>query len=423
MSKRIYRVVSVNDVSMESLGQELGRGEKVIVAVDVAKFDNKAAIIQSGKVLRTLGWKAPAQSRQFIDLVSDLMRVGPVELVLESTGTYGDPLRAQMAEIGVPVFRVSTKQAHDAAEVFDGVPSMHDAKACQLLGWLHANGRSQHWAVRSDGERDLVAAAETYELHNAHLMACLSRIEAKLARHFPELTAVVDLDNASTLAMLEQFGSPARIAAQRGPVEKLLRGVGGTFLEADKPARVVEAARDTLGMSMTAGETETLRQLAMEANRQRQLKAAAKKTLEGYAAKDDPMRRAAAVIGVATAAIITAHAGSAQNFGSAAAYVKALGLNLKEKSSGEHKGQLKITKRGPALARRYLYLAVLRLLQREPHFKAWYLRKVDREGGKRKQKAVVALMRKLASALWHVARGQEFDPTKLFDVQRLGIAT
>ncbi len=423
MSKRIYRVVSVNEVSVESLGQELGRGEKVVVAVDVAKFDNKAAVIQGDKVLRTIGWKAPAQSKQFVDLVSDIMRVAPVELVLESTGTYGDPLRAQMAELDVPVFRVSTKQAHDAAEVFDGVPSMHDAKACQLLGWLHANGRSQRWTVRSDGERDLVAAAETYELHNAHLMACLSRIEAKLARHFPELATIVDLDNASTLAMLEQFGSPARIGREKAAVEKLLREVGGTFLDAEKPERVVDAARNTLGMRMTAGECQTLAQLAREAIRQRQLKAAAKKELEGYAAKDAAMSRAAAVIGVATAAIITAHAGSAQNFASSAAYVKALGLNLKEKSSGEHKGQLKITKRGPALARRYLYLAVLRLLQREPHFKAWYLRKVDREGGKRKQKAVVALMRKLASALWHVARGQEFDPTKLFDVQRLGIAT
>jgi len=42
---------------------------------------------------------------------------------MESTGTYGDPLRDQMALIEVPVFRVSTKHTHDAAELFDGVPS------------------------------------------------------------------------------------------------------------------------------------------------------------------------------------------------------------------------------------------------------------------------------------------------------------
>jgi hypothetical protein len=38
-----------------------------------------------------------------------------------------------------------------------------------------------------------------------------------------------------------------------------------------------------------------------------------------------------------------------------------------------------------------------------------------------KIKAVVALMRKLARALWHVARGEAFDATKLFDTRRLDL--
>ena len=47
---------------------------------------------------------------------------------------------------------------------------------------------------------------------------------------------------------------------------------------------------------------------------------------------------------------------------------------------------------------------------------------IEREGGKRKLKAIVALMRKLAAALWHVARGATYDPTKLIDARRLGLA-
>ena len=37
-------------------------------------------------------------------------------------------------------------------------------------------------------------------------------------------------------------------------------------------------------------------------------------------------------------------------------------------------------------------------------------------------KAVVAVMRKLARALWHVGQGKRFDAAKLFDVSRLGLA-
>jgi len=43
--------------------------------------------------------------------------------LLAPTGTYGDPLREQMARLEVPVFRVSTKHTHDAAELLDRVPS------------------------------------------------------------------------------------------------------------------------------------------------------------------------------------------------------------------------------------------------------------------------------------------------------------
>jgi hypothetical protein len=67
-------------------------------------------------------------------------------------------------------------------------------------------------------------------------------------------------------------------------------------------------------------------------------------------------------------------------------------------------------------------MAVLRLIQSEPRFKAWYGRKVARSDGRYKGKAVVALMRKLAKALWHVSRGGTFDTSKLFDDARLGLA-
>ena len=51
---------------------------------------------------------------------------------------------------------------------------------------------------------------------------------------------------------------------------------------------------------------------------------------------------------------------------------------------------------------------------------AWYQHKVKRDGGL-KRKAIVALMRKLAMALWHVARGETFDSRKLFNARTLGL--
>jgi transposase len=107
-----------------------------------------------------------------------------------------------------------------------------------------------------------------------------------------------------------------------------------------------------------------------------------------------------------------------RHFGCAQAFQKAMGLNLKEKSSGRYVGQLKLTKRGSAKARKYLYFAAMRLLQTDPVVKEWYLRKQD---PKAKNKTVIALMRKLSKALWHVGRGQAFDATKLLSVPKKAV--
>jgi transposase len=125
-------------------------------------------------------------------------------------------------------------------------------------------------------------------------------------------------------------------------------------------------------------------------------------------------------LGHVTAAVLLCIVGSPNNFGSASAYVKAMGLNLKVHSSGKHKGKLRISKRGSGVARKYLYLAALRAIQRYPLSKAWYDRKVVRDGGV-KGKAIIAIMRKLARAAFHVGRGSQFDEQQLFDARLLKV--
>jgi len=97
-------------------------------------------------------------------------------------------------------------------------------------------------------------------------------------------------------------------------------------------------------------------------------------------------------------------------------------LNLKEKSSGKYQGRLRITKWGSGRARQYLWLAVSRWRKKDAIVQAWYAAKVKRDGGS-KARAVVALMRKLVRALFHVARGAPMNTDGLFDVSRLRLIT
>ena len=115
---------------------------------------------------------------------------------------------------------------------------------------------------------------------------------------------------------------------------------------------------------------------------------------------------------------LVAYLGALTDYESAAALEKACGLNLKIRSSGNYVGRLKLTKRGSAAVRRYLYLAALRLIQSDPLIARWYRARAGYRGG-RKLVAIVAVMRKLARALWHIARGHAFDSTLLVDERAL----
>lgn len=95
------------------------------------------------------------------------------------------------------------------------------------------------------------------------------------------------------------------------------------------------------------------------------------------------LRCMAEVVGSTTSAVLLATQGSPLNYPEARSYQKSFGLNLKERSSGKHRGQLKITKRGSSLARHYLYFAALRLMDRDPVVRHWCERKAQRDGGVR----------------------------------------
>ena len=163
MKKRMYRRVPVKEVEVTALCEKLAT-EVVVVALDVAKHDMVAAFatLETGVVL-TVGFRHPDQSQQWLDLLRELQCAGKrIDLVMEPSGSYGDALRHQLRAQGVTVYRVGSKRTHDAAELFDAVPSMHDAKAAAVLVRLHQAGLSTPWVEWSDSIRELKARCRSW---------------------------------------------------------------------------------------------------------------------------------------------------------------------------------------------------------------------------------------------------------------------
>jgi transposase len=422
-TKHTYRSVGVETVTVANLLARL-TAPVVILALDIAKYAPVAAFADpTGACQLLVRFAHPTQTRLFLALLEGLAAAGrQLQVALEPTGTYGDALMHQCDVRGLPVFLVSPKRTHDAKEIFDGVPSQHDAKDATLIARLHAHGLSRRWVAHETTRRDLRATIALRDVYADPLQRLHDRLEPLLARHWPELAQTFDVRARKTpLYLLQQFPDPAQVRADAAGARAVILRKHPRI----DPARVaacLTAAQTTLGVPMTAAERTLVTQLVTEILRLTAEVERLDAQLDAALTTDTvhvPLRQ---WLGATTVAVVLAYLGAPGAYASAGALEKACGLNLRERSSGTAANQgLHLTKRGPGLVRKYLFLATLRWIQRDAIARAWYQR---RRGytDEAKLRAVVALMRKLVHAIWAMRTGAAYDASKLFDTTRLAIA-
>lgn len=411
MKKRTYRTKNVNKIDWIQLKTRLS-GQGISFAIDLAKEQQYAVLAdKESSVLESISWKHPEETPGLLNALTNLCC--PVVVIMESTSTYGDALRYQFRTLGFAIHQASAKRVHDASEVYDGVPSLHDAKSASILSRFYHDGLTKVWVEPSEKERNLNALRREYEMHQSQYQRNLNRLEAYLSRHWPEVGALVSLDSAALEGLLQHYGSAKRIAENAEQAKQKMRSRGGNLLSQEKIDKVISSALSTLGTPCTEVEREYMQALATELAHSRQQKSRAKRALEAVIQDDSEVKGLSQLLGQMTTAVMLSLNLDPRKYPCARTFQKAMGLNLKEKSSGRYVGQLKLTKRGSAKARTYLYFAALRLLKNDAWVKQWYQRKLDPNV---KMKTVIALMRKLSKAMWHVARGEEFSPQKLLSL-------
>jgi transposase len=413
MRNRAYRSTAVKQVQVLEVLNRLAEGP-VWVGVDVGKLTVLAVVRDSaGHFERP--WKAeiPSEMRELVRCLQELAKQRSLVVAMESTGTYGDALRQALTDAGLPVRRVSGKAASDYAEVFDGVPSAHDGKDAAVVAELAAIGKSASWPLEPSTPRQAEMSVEVtwLDTQQSILQLWLGRLEALLARHWPEATRLLGLTSVTLQRALVEYGGPAALAADNEAANRLARW-GGRFLKPEKIEAVLESARQTVGVRVDEPTSTLIKRCAKQTLAAEAEIRKAKRRLEAFVEQDPRLAAEAQVVGKATACVLRVSVGDPRDYHCGEAYRKAIGLNLKERSSGKHQGKLKITKRGPSLARRWLYFSAMRTIQQAP-VRSWYeaKRRKDKDHG---NGALVAVMRKLALALHVVAtRGETFSLERL----------
>ena len=96
-------------------------------------------------------------------------------------------------ERGFDIHQASAKRVHDAKEVYDGVPSMHDAKSATVIARFYWDGLTTPWQELNPQQRELNALAREYDIHQSQYLRNLNRLEVCLGRHWPECQPLLAL--------------------------------------------------------------------------------------------------------------------------------------------------------------------------------------------------------------------------------------
>lgn len=414
VNSKTYRSQNVQNVDVAQIlaGRE---DQAAVVGVDVGK-EKLFLVVRWSDVQtdRPVMVAQPEELGMAIGFLQGLAAGRKLRVAIEPSGTYGDAFRYACHRAGLAVERVSPVASSRHAEVYDGVPSQHDGKDAGVIAELCGIGKSSPWPWHeaSEQEQMLAAHAALMENQQEEVNAWRGRLEGKLARHWPEVSALLALDGTALLESLIYYPSPAKLAEDEQSAKRLAEW-GGPLLKPEKISAVVQSARTTRGVPVGVGEGYHIAEIARRLLESKRRLGIHHQALEKQSAGLCAVTVAGDVLGKATMAVLHLAAGDPAAYSSGGAYLKALGLNLVERSSGKYVGRLHISKRGSASARRWLYLAALRVLE-EPGINPWYKAKVLRDGG-RKGKAVTAVMRKLALGLQHCcSTGEVFACGKVF---------
>ncbi len=417
MRSKAYAATDVKKVQVSRViaGHE---GEAADLGLDVSKDDVKLMLRwQRGSFAGVWRARNPQEIPLMVQWMTELAQGRVLRVAMEPTGTYGDALRQAMHRKGLALQKVPTKASHDYAEIFDGVPSQHDGKDAAIVAELCALGKSSPWPYElpSAAEQRMAELVEWMDVQRKLAVSWLGRLEALLARHWPEATGILDLKSMTLLRALMYWGGPGALACDPQAAERLRRG-SGSLLKAQTIQQLLDSARQSLGVDQTPVDVRRMRRMARRARAAVRVRQQCRAALKQLAQENATIQAMGRVVGMATACVLWVCLGNPLEYSSAYAYRKALGLNLAERSSGRWQGQLKISKRGSAMGRRWLYLAALRTVRTAPAgsgIQLWYEQHRSRWGG-RAGRALTGIMRKLSLAVFTAAAGEVFQPERVF---------
>ncbi|MWC29885.1 IS110 family transposase [Paenibacillus sp. MMS18-CY102] len=351
-----------------------------IVGIDIAKDVHAAQITDfRGRIITPRHFSFSNTEAGFEKLLNWMREAGDKHgktsflVGMEPTGHYWHNLADWLLEQGIEVVLVNPMTTHRNKENRDNSPSKNDPKDALVIADVACRGYYTDYSPEEPVFDQIKAMMSAREYWVGQSISLGNRIVRWIDLYFPEFRSVFpQWDGVRPLATLKAFALPEDLRhlnadeVLEGWRNQGMRRVAGASGKA-KAVELLQAAALSIGNSNT-----------------------------NDAARQDILR------------LLHVYEGDLRHYAHGRQLLRRAGLNLAERTSGKHRGQIKLSKRGDSSLCKYLYLGVLNLVRQNADFKHWHAR--NQLKGMSKISSIFKLIGKLARILiGMIQRGETYQ--------------
>ncbi|MEW9674480.1 IS110 family transposase [Ammoniphilus sp. 3BR4] len=411
--------------------------QTLIIGVDIAKFKHVAR----AQDYRGLEFGRPYTFENtssgfegflaWIQLLTQQYGMEKTIIGVEPTGHYWLNLAHFLKEQGIKLVVVNPMHVKKSKELDDNSPTKNDVKDAKVIAQLVKDGRYAEPNIPQGVYAELRVARKIRDLLSVDLQAVQGQIHNWLDRYFPEfLTVFKDWEGKAALQLLKLHALPHELVKLSD--EEILAHLKQAVQRAVGVSKVRDlkhAASVSIGIREGANMAKLelctlLEKYTLIKERFEELDSKIDGLLEQIPGVDQML--AIKGIGKDTIAGFFAEVGDLTYYSHPKQIIKLAGLSLKENTSGKHKGQTKITKRGRKKLRALLFRVVMPLVAKNSAFKALHQYFTKRSNNPlKKMQSLIAICNKLIRVLFTIGKKQcEFSEERMLsDIPHMGITS
>ena len=345
---------------------------------------------------------------------------------IEPTGHYWFTLGRYLREQEIKLVMVNPYAVKQTKELDDNDPTKNDGKDPKVIAKLVLDGRYSIPYVPTGVYADLRILSADRQRIVKEIGQIKNRFARWFAIYFPEYCEVFgSYESKSSMLLLRVASTPESIVALGVEgICQIWKEAGIRAVGAKRATTLYETARRSIGhdQGMSAAKLEMALLLEDYEAKAKQL-AFVMAALESTVREIPEAEKLLAIkgIGIISVAGFLAEVGDLRRFESPKQIQKLAGLSLRENSSGKHKGQTTISRRGRDKLRQVLFNAVIPLLAKNEEFRSLHQYFTTRTVNPLKKKqSAVALCGKLIRVFYAImVHGVEYDGKKMLsDIRR-----